>query len=99
VLGENWHTQNGQRLVHLTLQGEQNVQDKVPPTNSIVDLITFSPPSKRPRTTPKSLTQMIGCVSKGKNPFESLLIIPIIDQHEIQLGWLRSNEKFESAGI
>jgi hypothetical protein len=30
ALGENWHTQNGQCLVHLALQGEQNVQDKVP---------------------------------------------------------------------
>jgi hypothetical protein len=29
---------------------------------------------------------MMGCASKGKNPFESLPIIPILDQHEIQLG-------------
>jgi len=25
ALGENWHTQNGQHLVRLALQGEQNV--------------------------------------------------------------------------
>jgi hypothetical protein len=25
AFGENWHTQNGQCLVHPTLQGEQNV--------------------------------------------------------------------------
>jgi hypothetical protein len=97
VHGENWHTQKHQHLVRLTLQGEQNVQDKVPPTNSIVDLIALSPPSKRPRTTPKSLIQLMGCALKGKNPLESLPIIPILNQHEIQLGGLRSGEEFENA--
>ncbi len=96
--GEIWHTQNGQCLLHPSLQSEQNVQDKVPPTNSIVDFIAFSPPSKRPRTIPKSLTQMMGCASKGENPPKSLPIIPIIDQHEIQLGGVRNSEEFENAG-
>ncbi len=86
ALGENWHTQNGQHLVHPALQGEQNVQDKVPPIDFIVELISLSPTSKRSRTTPKSLIQMMGCASKGKNLLESLPIIPILDQHEIQLG-------------
>jgi hypothetical protein len=61
------------------LQGEQNVQDKVPPTNFTVEPIAFSPPNKRPKITTKSLTQMMGCVSKGKNLLESLPIIPIFD--------------------
>jgi hypothetical protein len=39
---------------------------------------------------------MMGCVSKRKNPPESLPIIPILDQHEIQLGGLRSGEEFEN---
>jgi rhodanese-related sulfurtransferase len=50
-------------------------------------------------TTPKSLIQMMGCASKGKNPLESLPIIPILDQHEIQLRGLRSGEEFENAHI
>ncbi len=83
--GENWHTQNGQRLVHPTLQGEQNVQDKVPPTNFIVNLLALSPPNKKPRTIPKSLIQMMGCASNGKNPLGSLPMHPISDQHIIQL--------------
>jgi hypothetical protein len=29
---------------------------------------------------------MMGCASKDKNPLESLLIIPMFDQHEIQIG-------------
>jgi len=29
---------------------------------------------------------MMGCASKGKNLLESLPIIPLIDEHEIQLG-------------
>jgi hypothetical protein len=40
---------------------------------------------------------MMGCASKGKNPFKSLHVIPILDQHEIQLGGLRSGEEFENA--
>jgi hypothetical protein len=52
---ENWHTQKP-CLVHLALQGEQNVQNKVPPMDSTIKLITLSPSSKRPKTTPKSLT-------------------------------------------
>ncbi len=58
---ENWYTQNRQCFVCLALQGEQNVQEKVVPTNYIVEFIALSPPSKRPKTTPKSLTQMMGC--------------------------------------
>ncbi len=54
MLGENWHTQK-QRLVHPTLQGEQNVHDKVPRTCSTVEPIALSPLSKRPRTITKSL--------------------------------------------
>ncbi len=86
VPSEIWHTQKPQCPVHPTLQGEQNVQDKVPPIDSIIELIALSPPNKSPKITPKSLTQMMGCASKGKNPLESMLIIPIPDQHEIQLG-------------
>jgi hypothetical protein len=52
VLGEYWHTQK-QRLVHPTLQGEQNVHDKVPPTDSVVEPIALSPPNKRPMTITK----------------------------------------------
>jgi hypothetical protein len=59
------------------LQGEQNVQDKVSIINSIIELIALSSPSKMPKTTPKSLTQMMGCASKGKNPPKFLLVIPI----------------------
>jgi len=40
---------------------------------------------------------MMGCASKGKSPFESLPIILILDQHEIQLRGLRSGEEFENA--
>jgi hypothetical protein len=50
--GENWHTQKHQHLVHLALQGEQNVQDKVPPTYYTIEIIAFSLPGKRPRTIP-----------------------------------------------
>jgi hypothetical protein len=39
----------------------------------------------------------MGCASKGKNPPKSLLIIPIPNQHEIQLEGLRSVDKFENA--
>jgi hypothetical protein len=39
---------------------------------------------------------MMGCASKGKNPLESLPIISVIDQHEIQLGGLRNGEEFEN---
>jgi hypothetical protein len=39
----------------------------------------------------------MGCASKGTNPLESLPIIPIPNQHEIQLGGLRSGEEFENA--
>jgi hypothetical protein len=63
---ENWHTQKWERLVHPALQDEQNVQDKVSPINFIIKLIAFSSPSKRPKTIPKSLTQMIGCASNFK---------------------------------
>ncbi len=49
VPGENWYTQNGHHFVHLTLQGEQNVEDKVPPTNFTIDLIALSPPIRSPR--------------------------------------------------
>jgi hypothetical protein len=67
AFGENWHPQKHHHFVHPTLQGEQHVQDKVPLTNSIIELIALSPPNKRPKTTPKSLTQLMGCVSKGKS--------------------------------
>jgi len=43
---------------------------------------------------------MMGCASKGKNPPKSFPIIPIPDQHEIQLergGGLRSGEEFLNA--
>jgi hypothetical protein len=40
---------------------------------------------------------MMGCASKDKNPPKSLHIIPILDQHEIQPGGLRSGEEFENA--
>ncbi len=39
----------------------------------------------------------MGCASKGKNPHESLFIILILDQHEIQLGGLKSGEEIENA--
>ncbi len=83
---ENWHTKKCQCFVHPTLQGEQNVQDKVPPTNSTIELITLSPPSKKPGSTPKSMNQLMGCASKGEYSLESLPIIPIPNQSEIQLG-------------
>jgi hypothetical protein len=76
---------------------EQNVQNKVPPTNCTIEFIALSPPNKRPKTIPKSLTQLMGCVSNNKNPCKSLPIIPIPNQHEIQLGGLRSGEEFENA--
>jgi hypothetical protein len=97
ALSENWHTQKCQCLVHPTLQGEQNVQDKVPPTNFTIEFIALSPPNKRPRTTLKSLIQLMGCASNGRNPLESLLIILIPNQHEIQLGGLRSGEEVLNA--
>jgi hypothetical protein len=66
AFGKNWHTQKCQHLVHPTLQGEQNVQDKVPPPNFTIELIALSFPNKMPRITQKSLTQLMGCASKGK---------------------------------
>jgi hypothetical protein len=76
VPSENWHTPK-QRLVHLTLQGEQNVHEKVPPTYFTIEPIALSPPNKRPMTITKSLIQMMVCVSKGKNLHESLPLIQI----------------------
>jgi hypothetical protein len=76
---------------------EQNVQNKVPPTNCTIEFIALSPPNKRPKTIPKSLTQLMGCVSNNKNPCKSLPIIPIPNQHEIQLGGLKSGEEFRNA--
>jgi len=81
--GENWHTQKWQCFVHPTLQGEQNVQDKIPPTNFIIELITFFLPNKKPKTTPNLWHKWWDVLQRVKMcgflAPKSLLITPSLD--------------------
>jgi hypothetical protein len=52
---------------------------RFPPIDSTVEVIALSPCSMRPKTIPKSLTQLMGCVSKGKNLLKSLPIISLLN--------------------